>query len=299
MEINLIEMEYFMIYVIYHANCLDGAASKYVAWLNFKENATYLSCQYGQAFPIEKEKLTDQDEIYILDFSFDRETLDEIYSLVKKLIVIDHHDSAERALQDCPYAIFDMNESGVSLTWKYFFQELTIPNYLFHIKDRDLWRFESPNTKPFCAYCYNNKYDNPEFWDSFYQSVSNYIDAVQQGKTIIDYIDKTAKTFINKRYPKYKIISLNGYKAAIYNTTTLISEIAEAIYTNVECDFTISYFISPEGKVCFSLRAPKTNEVKVNEYAEQHGGGGHEKAAGFNLPLETGLRLIQHFYNQL
>lgn len=288
-----------MIYVIYHASCLDGAAAKYIAWTKFKDNAQYLSCQYGQDFPIDIETLTQEDEIYILDFSFSREILESLVLKVKKLLVLDHHKSAQEQLAGFDHAIFDMNESGASLTWMYFYPEEPIPLTIAHVKDRDLWQFKLQGTKAICAYLYSENYQNNVIWENLINTNDIYFEARRAGEVLVKQVERACEAFINPKNPKYKIVEFLGHKAAFYNTTTLISEISEYLYTNLDIEMTLSYFISQEGKVCFSLRAPKHTELNVRKLAEVHQGGGHDKAAGFNLDIDKGLRLLNHLYKAL
>ena len=66
-----------------------------------------------------------------------------------KIVILDHHITAQEALKDVPYAIFDMNQSGVGLTWSYFFPEEQLPHFLAMIQDRDLWRWQLQGSKEF------------------------------------------------------------------------------------------------------------------------------------------------------
>lgn len=82
-----------MRYVISHANCFDGSAAAYAAWLKFGDDATYLFCQYGDDMP----ELPDGAEVYFLDFF----SLDWVKALLDRgcyVHVLDHHESA---LIDC------------------------------------------------------------------------------------------------------------------------------------------------------------------------------------------------------
>ena len=81
--------------VIYHANCVDGFASAWAAREFLGEaGIEYISCVY--------EKLPDIKDIgqiiYIVDFSFSRTILKDLCEIHKKVIVLDHHKTAEEAL---------------------------------------------------------------------------------------------------------------------------------------------------------------------------------------------------------
>lgn len=149
--------------VIYHADCPDGFGAALAAWKHFGETASYAPMHHGEDWrPLE---LTGQT-VYILDFSFDRATLEEIASQAYTVTQIDHHASARTPwaglLQTSPDGLesyrhgqlplnihFDLNKSGARLSWEHFFPGTTLPLTLSHIEDMDLWRFSLPDTRAF------------------------------------------------------------------------------------------------------------------------------------------------------
>ena len=109
-------------YVLYHANCLDGMASKYVAWLHFGDNpnVTYIPVAYDEPFP--DIPLTKNTQIFVLDFSYPRSQLLYVEQMVFRLVVLDHHKTAQEELAWLSFATFDSNKSGCGLAWDYFLQ---------------------------------------------------------------------------------------------------------------------------------------------------------------------------------
>jgi oligoribonuclease NrnB/cAMP/cGMP phosphodiesterase (DHH superfamily) len=75
--------------------------------------------------------------VYILDFSYDEETLRNLYKKVE-VVVLDHHKTAEKDLKDLSFAKFDMNKSGAMMAWEYFHPEKEVPLMIRYIQDRDL-----------------------------------------------------------------------------------------------------------------------------------------------------------------
>ncbi|EKD89683.1 MAG: Phosphoesterase, dhha1, partial [uncultured bacterium] len=134
-------------YVLYHDDA-DGYASALAALLFFRDEAIYIPVQYNQEFP-NQITLDNETNIYILDFSYSRDILDNIYSLVNKLVVIDHHDTAKDQFQDVVYFIFDNTKAGCILSWKYFHNDKKIPYIFDLVADRDLWKFYLSDTKAF------------------------------------------------------------------------------------------------------------------------------------------------------
>lgn len=106
--------------VLYHGNCFDGIASAWAAWKKFGDNAKYVPVTY----PNDKLPVllldTDIEAVYIVDFSFKRDLLLALKERVNKLVVLDHHKTAEADLKRLDFCIFDMEKSGARLTWEYF-----------------------------------------------------------------------------------------------------------------------------------------------------------------------------------
>lgn len=75
--------------VIYHADCTDGFGAAFAAWLKLGDEAEYLPMQYNADFcdPV------GQREVYILDFSFPRETMHHLFATAKRVVWLDHHAS--------------------------------------------------------------------------------------------------------------------------------------------------------------------------------------------------------------
>src|SRR3989344_7797730 len=130
------------IVVIYHGECPDGFSAAWAAWKKFDERADYFGANHGEPIPnglINKE-------IYILDFSFPKEIMAELIKNNKKVIVIDHHKSAEESVKMVHEYVYEMDRSGAILTWQYFYQDLSVPWLLRYIGDRDIWKLELPDT---------------------------------------------------------------------------------------------------------------------------------------------------------
>lgn len=60
--------------------------------------------------------------------------------------MIDHHKTAHEDLAGLPFAEFDLEHSGAYLTWRHFFGE-PVPKFIRYLEERDLWRFNLPDSK--------------------------------------------------------------------------------------------------------------------------------------------------------
>ena len=79
--------------VIYHANCNDGFGAAYAAWRALRDFAEYLPMQYGDPVPDVAGR-----NVFIFDFSFSPEQMNEIYEASSTLVWRDHHKTAIEAL---------------------------------------------------------------------------------------------------------------------------------------------------------------------------------------------------------
>lgn len=282
------------IYVLFHASCLDGAASRFAAWKKFGDEATYIPVQYGKALPL----IEDRSDVYILDFSYSREILDELNNRSNLLVVLDHHKTAKDALEGATYATFDLNRSGAVMSWEYFHPNTPVPKLLQHVQDRDLWRFNLEDTKEICE-GFRTFSEDMSSWDMAIGDNADgvyFLDAVKtRGKTVLDYIE----TLISSAVRNVKIVQFLNYKVGIVNATNLISEIGNAIYTSKELcvDFSISYFVTNDASVILSFRSPKG--MDVSEIAKALGGGGHPQACGAKINLVTLQKILDGNFTTL
>jgi uncharacterized protein len=147
--------------VIYHADCADGFGAAYAAWRHFGDAATYRPMHHGQ--PWEMAEIAGH-AVYILDFSFSPDKLEEIASVASSVVQIDHHASARRpwAQHLAPAAdgsenyrhptlpltlCFNLDKSGARLAWEHFHPAQPVPLILRHIEDLDIWRYAMPGTR--------------------------------------------------------------------------------------------------------------------------------------------------------
>lgn len=146
--------------VIYHANCTDGFGAAFAAWLKLGNEAEYLSMNYGETFADDLDY--GQRDVYILDFSFQREVMASLFEYATRVVWLDHHKTAfemwcetERVLhceddrqpENNRFILLDDNKSGAMLAWEYFHPGTEVPMLIQHIDDRDRWVFALPGSK--------------------------------------------------------------------------------------------------------------------------------------------------------
>jgi len=65
------------------------------------------------------------------------------------VIVLDHHITAKDRMETYELSYFNMDMSGASIAWQYFFPEEEMPYFVRMIEDRDLWRKQIEDTDNF------------------------------------------------------------------------------------------------------------------------------------------------------
>lgn len=269
--------------VIYHGGCADGFCA---AWLFHKEypDAEYLPAVYGDEAPDVTRKI-----VYIVDFSYPRDVLLRMYDQAELLVVLDHHKTAQADLEGLAFCKFDMEKSGGRLAWEYLCDQFTdfwsqwpdraMPPWLVnYTEDRDLWRWELPDSRAINANLRSYPMDF-ETWDKF---SGHDIDLfAMAGESILRDQALTVRAKVEQSHVVTVPTETEWPRWRVANATTLISETAGELAkeTMVGC----CWFELPDGARVYSLRTCPESCVDCSRIAKRFGGGGHQGAAGFKL----------------
>lgn len=259
--------------VLYH-NDEDGFGAAYACRKAFdSDNPIFFqSVQYDQPVP---ELPATIEELFVVDFSYDRatcETLAEKY----KLVILDHHKTAKKELAGLPCAIFDMSRSGAVIAWEYFFlaKGIPVPAILQYVQDRDLWKFELEFSEEVNLYIAAMP-QTFEAWDGF--QLDN---AITAGKAIKAFRDSQIERAIKN--VRFEVVA--GYTVPILNLSDNISEVGNEMCKRFPSyPFSLSYCDLAGDKRKYSLRS--IGKFDVSAIAKQFGGGGHRNTAGFTKEI--------------
>ena len=291
-------------YVLYHGNCWDGFGAAWAAWMRLKDQATYIPVNYGAPPP----EMPDCDRLYILDFSYPKETLLELAKKHCHVTLLDHHKTAQSDLGDLVesrsnqahefdveltqpglYVRFNVEESGASLAWEYFYepdkwfsgQQKWTPEIIKYVKDRDLWEFKMPHSREVTAWLHSFPFDF-EQWKWLNHCLTDdgeFVALLPQGAAIL----RAQQQQIEAMCRHAGWITLCGYTVPVVNATTLFSECGEYLCEKYpDAPFAAYYFDRADGKRQWGLRS--RNSFDVSAIAKRYGGGGHVAAAGFQFP---------------
>lgn len=255
-------------YVLYHANCPDGFGAAYAAWKKFGEGTHYVPVSHGSPPP----EFKNHSEIYIVDFSYDRDTLVGM-NAAHTVKVLDHHRSAEAQLQGLDFVEFDMHRSGAVMAWEYFHPDQDVPLLLQYVQDQDLWNWALPDSQEICTAL--NIYPLEfEVWDQI------EVDQLRkEGQVVLRYKEQ----LMDRLLQKVDWLDIAGHKVPAINTPLFASELGNQLCMDYpEADFAVCY-AEHDGKRKFSLRS--VGDFDVSAVAGIFGGGGHRNASGMAIPL--------------
>ena len=260
-----------MRYVLYHSSCYDGFGAAFAAWKKYGDKAKYIPCSHGAPAP-DVSKAT---EIYVVDFSFDAETLVS-WSGCAQVVVLDHHKTAHEMLDPLiggnnPEVYFDMNRSGALMAWQYFHPDTDVPMLIRWISDRDLWKFEVENSERVHKALVSHPMDF-EIWDKFSKDPGRLVD---EGKVCERLYSQLVENIIKSPWMR----TIGDYTVPVVNTSIAWSEVGHSLLeAHPDAPFVASFTVF-EDQVMWSLRSRPGFDV--SEIAKRYGGGGHENAAGF------------------
>ena len=251
--------------VLYHAECTDGFGAAWAIWKKFP-SATFIPVKHGFPPP---PGLAGR-HVVIADFSYARPMLEAMAQEAASLLILDHHITAQQALEGFPHAYFDQKKSGAVLAWEWAHQS-PAPWLLQYVQDKDLWQWALPDSREVTAALSSYPFDF-SLWDGFRRKT-----LVTEGKAVLRY----EQEMIGKILAEAVTVTLHGHKVPAVQSAILTSQIGERLAKGRP--FCLIWH-DKDGRRYFSMRsAPDGADVAA--IAVQHGGGGHTHAAGFSVPL--------------
>jgi oligoribonuclease NrnB/cAMP/cGMP phosphodiesterase (DHH superfamily) len=286
--------------ISFHNACPDGWASAYIAKLKYPL-AKLLPLDHGAV--LDMEQFRDKD-VLMLDFSLrTREQNDRLAEITKSFHIYDHHKSAQEVLAGVPYATFDMSRSGAGLSWDYLLgedfarysmkcgtcslgQAKPRPWWVDYVEDRDLWRFALPESRAVNAFIMTTEYAL-EPWRLMTEVKLD--DAITKGRAIELEVNKYVREVTKQAQAGTLNVGEKRYTVGVVNCPYLhASDIGHVL--SARYDIGLSYFERGDGMVQMSLRSQ--GDIDVSAVVKHFGGGGHMHAAGLQLPLDSGRKLI-------
>ncbi len=265
--------------VFYHKNCLDGFSAFWVARKYFKNNADYFGVEPRQ-LPL---KNFFKKTLYFLDTSLSLEEIKKLKEKENKIVIIDHHFSAQKDVRAADEYFFELKHSGAVLAWLYFFKNKPLPRFLAYIEDFDLWRFRLPYAK-FLASFVKSLDEKLTVWTKVIKDFENpltFKEIVRKSKILFKY----EQSLIKKCLLNAQKIKVKSYEVLGVNSLLFHSELGYFLAKR-KGPFSLVWHFGKD-KIYVSLRSK--GNFDVSKVTQEFGGGGHKKAAGFVWPLNKKL----------
>ena len=250
--------------VLFHADCSDGFGAAWAVWKRYPD-AQFIPVKHGYPPP----SGLDGRRVLIVDFSYDRPTLTDLAERSAGLLILDHHITAQRALDNLPFAYFDLKKSGAVLAWEWAHDE-PVPWLLQYVQDKDLWTWALPGSREINAALASYPYDF-QLWETLTQHRLE-----TEGRAILRYENE----LVEKIASGAVLLPFHGAMVPVVYSAVLTSQVGERL--SVDHDFCVIWH-DRDGRRYYSLRS-RENGADVAAIAMRYGGGGHTHAAGFSIP---------------
>lgn len=264
--------------VIFHANCPDGFTAAWAAWRKLGDDAEYRPANYGEP-PVADEDVRGRD-VLLLDFSYPRDVLDRYASIAQSVRVLDHHRTAQQDLEGCDSRIsvhFDMARSGAGIAWDYFHTQHR-PAIVNYVEDRDLWRWQLPDSREVSEYLFSVPREFAE-WDA----AAAYLEkdlagAVKIGEVLLRMKRERVKAVCKN----YRLMRFGEHQIPVVNSSWDMSDVGEYLCDSLNVP-AAGYYFDRSDKRQWGFRSKPGFDV--SEICKAHGGGGHAQASGFTSEI--------------
>ena len=264
--------------MFYHDHCPDGFGAAFAFWKKYHNWIEYIPISHKKEkfLGIDRE-LFKREKIWMVDISLNRDDAIEANSLTKQFVILDHHITAIKNLNDLDFFKHDLEHSGAILAWNYCFPGEEAPKLLQYIEDRDLHRFKLPHSKEILAAIDAHYTKTFESWNLLNEIMNKSLtNLIADGSEILKYNQQIINSL--KKYVYYDKIM--GHLVPIVNTTLFRSDVVNELAKDQP--FAAGYYYNGKDFI-FSLRSD-TSGLDVSEIASNfEGGGGHVHAAGFSV----------------
>ena len=262
--------------VFYHAECLDGYGAAWSAWKSLGDKAQYQAVRHQMPMP----EFPAGGVLYILDFCYPIKQLVDAAQKASKVIVLDHHISAQQAFKDYQGDIpenlevfFDMQQSGCMIAWHYFQGDIEPPILLQHIEDHDLWRHQLRHTEEIMKALFLRRPISFAAFEQIQLDVLYY-----EGKILLKQHRQMVKALLNSRHA----IKLNNTLGLAVNAPGAFSSDLGHALAKKSGTFGLTYHYHGR-RQCYECGLRSIGEFDVAQLAVTFGGGGHKNAAGFSV----------------
>lgn len=309
--------------------CRDGFVAAWCAWLRFGAEAEYRPVTYGRPPPADisdfKEvyvldfswrpdelmaAMSPHQRVIVLDHhatAFDAWRPIAAWNNERQM-----RAARSPGVSGLLLGQIDLDRSGARMAWDYFRDHWSalvpaadveriearpgaaifgeaMPLLVAYAEDRDLWRWQMPESREVNAVIQQTELDFDRFAELAKRIASNLEDVALEGATILRTVDAAVEWMTRK--PGW--ISWLGHQAAIISAPVYHSEACNRLLEeHPDAQIAVSWAPNHDtGTVSFSLRS-RPGGVDVAKLLEPFGGGGHAQAAGLKMPMQSAFNAI-------
>lgn len=264
----------------YHRD-LDGKCAGAIVYQSIapfgmgKKLPTMIDIDYKDTLDL--KTILPNEKIWIVDFSFKPEIMEEILKITKDIIWIDHHKTAMEYKYSIELVgIRDNNFSGCELTWKYLYPNMSMPKIVEMLGRYDVWDFSKYGNDLNILQTGIRLYEhNPEHlnWSEWFKPYEKLERELTDGKIALRYRDNQYASQI-KAWSFFT--EFEGYKAVCCNAGSVSSQ----LFDSVKDDYDLMIPFVFDGKQ-WTVSLYTKKDIDCSEIAKKYGGGGHKQASGF------------------
>lgn len=256
---------------IFHKNCLDGSCAAAIV-ARREPDCEFLPMQYGQTPPQALGR-----RVYIVDFGLPVEQMRALYAQAESLTWIDHHASQLPVRAQLGWGTLDTSECGASLTWGALFPGHAAPPVIAYIRDKDLWRWELPESRAIAAGL------TARFGGDRFHGIldADLAEMANLGRPALEAEAARVQAAVKQAVPVERPYGLVGVRALALRCNQDQNAIGEHICLPVSAgglgfDLAVLYYRKGNGIWVHSLRSTTVDCAAI---AMVHGGGGHRTSA--------------------
>ena len=271
----------------YHGLDFDGICSGAII-KHFHPECECIPVGYGDEIDLSKVKL--HETVYMIDFCL--QPFSDMITLNNScnLIWIDHHKSAMEEHKKSGVSIHGVRQIGLSaceLTWMYEKDNEEIPLPVKLLGRYDVWNQGwSTLVTPF-QYGLRTVKDLDHKHLVWKKLLSQYRDEIvgtiiERGRTVLKYVEAS-----NANYCKHFSFegTFQGLRAVYVNVCFATSSTFDSIYDPEKHDIMVYFGLRPDKQWRVGIRTTK-DDIDCSVIAKSFGGGGHPKAAGFQIDFK-------------
>lgn len=260
--------------VLYHGGCPDGFGAAYAAWKKFSDTADYIPVKHQQPVP----KGIENKELYLVDFSYEQDLMDELTRNSKSVTVLDHHESVRAVVESIPQHVYDANRSGASIAWEYFHPGTPLPTFLKYVEDADLFRKIPDDERSIITYTYSQPW-HFDIWDAHVHNTDDPGERarmVERGSHYQEYFQLLTHQLAGSA----ELVQFEGHTCYLVSGEKMFITALGDQLREKHPPLSLVVRATATG-LRVSIRSDGT--VNAGELAKKYGGGGHPNSSAFGL----------------